>query len=443
MSNSFSDLHELLLQLSEPITEFLSRTHYTPPEGSNISVKALIEPLLPHRTLPPNSGISEAQIRASIRDFVLACALLSSSHFSNHELLLWIPQHLSIKADSAIRELSKAYCGVFGEENAKRMGELGVDCGSVVPEELRLVVELMPEVLPLLKERIKETGIDKLDEGHEVSAASAKVPVGFAIVAAYQFRWFVTQIAYPYLGKLCALVIPCALTTLDHWSPEVKGQGMISLTHLAKNVEVAELGCYGDVILDACCHNIACSDEIWPHVVEMSTLLVTCTQKGNPRSPWFERMLIEMLSHLERQPRDKERRIVWLKFIDPLLNAVGLVLLAHFSRMFPLFLKWIHANDDETVILVLERIQTVLRLTWIRNTPYTGKLVDELTLLYKEAAMKKARQEIRAHILQILILLQQCKGKQFEAAWGKHKGDPNLTTLESCLSGRDTAMAVQ
>ncbi|XP_059458925.1 uncharacterized protein At2g39910 isoform X3 [Corylus avellana] len=372
MSNSFSDLHDLLIQLSEPITEFLSKTHYTPPEGSNISVKALIEPLFPHKTSPPNPSISEAQIRASIRDFTLACALISSSQSSTHELLLWIPQHLSISADSAFRELSKAYCGVFTEENAKRIGELGVDCVSV-PEEKRLVVELMPEVLLLLKERIKESSIDKSDEVHEVSAASANVPVGFAVVAAYQFRWFVTQVGYPYLGKLCAMVIPSALTALDHWSPEVKGQGMVSLTHLAKNVDAAELGCYGDVLLDACCQNIASSDEIWPHVVEMSALLVTCTQKGNPRSPWFERMLNEMLSHLERQPRNKERRIAWLKYIEPVLTAVGLVLLAHFSRIFPLFLKWMHADDDETVKLVLERIQTILRLTWIRNTPYIGR----------------------------------------------------------------------
>ncbi|KAL0003270.1 hypothetical protein SO802_017051, partial [Lithocarpus litseifolius] len=107
----------------------------------------------------------------------------------------------------------------------------------------------MPEVLPSLKERIKESSIDKSDEGGDkVSAASARVPVGFAIVAAYQFRWFVTQ--------------------------------------------------------------------------------------------------------------------------------------------------------------VLEWIQTILKLTWIRNTPCVGRLVDELMIFYKEAAMKRAHEEVRMHILQIPILLQ-------------------------------------
>lgn len=70
---------------------------------------------------------------------------------------------------------------------------MGFNFGSV-PDEKRLVVELMREVLPLLKDRIKESSIDKSEDGDEVSAASARVPVGFAIVAAYQFRWFVTQV---------------------------------------------------------------------------------------------------------------------------------------------------------------------------------------------------------------------------------------------------------
>lgn len=292
----------------------------------------------------------------------------------------------------------------------------------------------MPEILPILKATIKESSIDKSDENDENLAASARVPVGFAILAAYQFRWFVTQVDYPHLGKMVNLIVPCALTLLDHWSPEIKGQGMISFIHLAKNVNAAELGWYEDVILDACCQNIASADEIWGLVVEMSVLLVTSIQKRNPRSPWFERMLNEMLSHLERQPRNKERRVAWLNCIEPVFDAVGLVLLAHFRRIFPLFFVWMHADDDETVLLVLKRLHAVVRLTWVRNTPYTERLVDELVVLYKEAALKTKREEIRTNVLHTLILLEQSKGKQFEAAWGKHKDDPNLSSIAPSLS---------
>lgn len=37
------------------------------------------------------------------------------------------------------------------------------------------------------------------------------------------------QVGYPYLGKLCGLVIPCGLTALDHWSPEVKVDALCKL----------------------------------------------------------------------------------------------------------------------------------------------------------------------------------------------------------------------
>lgn len=48
----------------------------------------------------------------------------------------------------------------------------------------------------------------------------------FFVLFCFFFVFFLSpsllQIDYPHLGKLCALVIPCGLTALDHWSPEVK-----------------------------------------------------------------------------------------------------------------------------------------------------------------------------------------------------------------------------
>ncbi|XP_050211030.1 uncharacterized protein At2g39910 [Mercurialis annua] len=436
MSNSLIFLHSQLIQFSNTILTALSKANYTQPAGTNISTKSILESLLTNQILKPNQELNETQLHNSIKNFTLATALLSSSELSTHELLNWVPDDLSFLANSVFYEFSRVYCrSEIGGRNEKRVSEvLGFECGEV-SEEKRLVVELIHEILPVLKERIQESSIDKGDDGDEISAASARAPVGFAVLAAYQFRWFVTQVDYPYLGKMCNLVIPCGLTALDHWSSEVKGQGMISFVHLARNVHATELSWYEDVILDACCQNIASADEIWHHVVEMSVIIVTHIHRSNPRSPWFERMLSEMLSHLERQPRNKDRRTEWLKFIGPLFDAVGLVLLAHFRRIFPLFFQWLHADDDETVLLVLKQIQKVIRLTWIRNTAYVERLVDELVVLYKEAALKTARGEIRTSVHEILILLKQCKGVQFKSAWDKYCDDPNLMILSSSLSG--------
>lgn len=185
----------LFIRLSEPITECLANTTYIPPEGSNISAKLILESLLPRKTPPQDSTI-----HAAIRDFALACALLSSSSFKPltqdySDLLSWIPDHLSQLATSSFFDFSKAYVTVCCDKNSKRVAELGLNC-DLVPQEKRLMVELMPEVLLFLKDRIKESSIDKSDETDEFSAASARVPVGFAIVAAYQLRWFVTQVLF-------------------------------------------------------------------------------------------------------------------------------------------------------------------------------------------------------------------------------------------------------
>uniref|UniRef100_A0A9I9DW95 ARM repeat superfamily protein n=1 Tax=Cucumis melo TaxID=3656 RepID=A0A9I9DW95_CUCME len=428
MSNSLQLLHDLCIQFSEPIIKSLSNICDKPSEGSNVSVKPILESLLPRKTSLRISP-SEDDIYSSIKDFTLACALVLSSRSSTFDLLSWITEDLALTAESAFRMLSKAYASASCHGFSKNIEELGLDF-SLIPEEKRLVVEIIPKVLPLLKDSIKESSIDKSDEVDEVSAASARVPVGFAIVAAHQLGWFITQVGvqwtfmfpidYPHLGKLCNLVIPCGLTALDHWSPEVKGQGMLSFIHLAKNVNAAELGWYEDVILDACCSNVPSSDEIWPYVVEM-----------------IERMVNEMLGHLERQPRNKERRIAWLQHIEPLFHCMGLVLLAHTRRIFPLFFQWMNAEDDETTLLVLQRIQTVVRLTWIRNTPYVERLVDELAMLYEKAATRSSGDAIRKHIVDALMLLQESKGQQFKAAWNKLKDHQNLVSLSTSLTRLD------
>lgn len=159
-------------------------------------MKSALEALLSHGTAV-NSSITtdtEDQLFTSIKDFTLACALLSASESSTHYLLSWIPRDLSVTASSALGDLSRAYTGCFGERNARILDELGVNSGIIASGVMRLVIELMPGVLPSLKDTIKDSSIDKSDDGDALSSASAGVPVGHAIVAAYQFRWFVTQV---------------------------------------------------------------------------------------------------------------------------------------------------------------------------------------------------------------------------------------------------------
>ncbi|KAK8967945.1 hypothetical protein KSP40_PGU002587 [Platanthera guangdongensis] len=394
----------LLLRLADQIRETFARTSYAPPAGSPVSVKSLLESLL------PLAEVSKPIIREII-DFCLCCAALASAVGVESPSVYWIPKELSSLARSALWEISAA--GSFAAEH-------------------EMVAELMSEVLPELKAAVKQTVVDPDDE--MFVNASSRAPVASAIVAAHQFRWLVTQVVYPHLGNMCALVMPCALTTMDHWSPEVKEQGMFTLIHLGKNVNAAELGWYEEAFLDVCCRNIAASDDLWSRTVEVSALLLTCTQRKNPRSTWFELILSEMLGQLERQPFNRNRRVAWLQLIGPVLNAMGLVLLMHFHRIFPLFFQWLHGDDDETILLVLERIHEILKLTWVRKSPQLDRLFDMLILLYKEAGMRRSRDSIRNSILETLILLQKCNVSLFKTSWSKLKDDPCLDTLVSLLS---------
>uniref|UniRef100_A0A0D9WTL0 Uncharacterized protein n=1 Tax=Leersia perrieri TaxID=77586 RepID=A0A0D9WTL0_9ORYZ len=382
---------DALLRIAAPVRETLAAAPYAPPEGSSTSIKSLLASLLPS----PSSHPQSPPAPTAAEDLLLFCAAARGAS-PEYPALHWVPVALSDAAAAAMVEMAAA--GGWGDER-------------------EMVVGMMPDVVVRLKDVVKATCVDT--ESEEIGVV--KPPKEHAVVAAHQFRWLVSQVTYPKLGDLCWLVIPCALTALDHWSPEVKEQGMVSFMHIAKSVKATELNLYEDAILDACCHNIPADDELWYRIVEVSVLLLTCTQRSNPRSPWYDRMLAEMLGHLERQPLNKKRRVAWLTLIGPVFEAMGLFLLAHFRLLFSLFFQWMHADDDKTVLLVLERIHEVIKLTWIRKSPYTSRLVDDLVLLYKESATRSSHEVMRNHILEMLATLQKCKGQQFEEAWKKHE----------------------
>ncbi|XP_008644994.1 uncharacterized protein At2g39910 isoform X2 [Zea mays] len=332
-----------LLVISAPLRDSLAAAPYEPPAGASASVKSLLASLLPSPS-PPQPQLQEPAGKES-GDLLLFCAAVLAAS-PEYPALHWVPASLVGAAAAAVNELAAA--GGWGS-----VGDM--------------VVAVAPEVVPPLKAVVKDSCVDA--DSDEIGAV--KPPKEHAAVAAHQFRWLVSQVSYPKLGDLCSLVIPCALTTLDHWSPEVKVQGMVSFVHIAKNVKATELSLYEDAILDACCQNIPADDELWYQVIEVSVMLLTFTQRSNPRSPWYDRMLSEMLGHLERQPLNKERRVAWLTLIGPVFDAMGLFLLAHFRRLFSLFFQWMHTDDNKTVLLTLKQIHAIIKLTWIRKSPYT------------------------------------------------------------------------
>ncbi|KAL2320630.1 hypothetical protein Fmac_029599 [Flemingia macrophylla] len=80
------------------IVDSLAIFPYTPHRSSNVSIKAFLEPLIGTTT--------------TVKDFALACALVSSSSFESSGVLSWTPGHLSALATSSFSELSRAH--LFG-----------------------------------------------------------------------------------------------------------------------------------------------------------------------------------------------------------------------------------------------------------------------------------------------------------------------------------------
>ncbi|EPS58832.1 hypothetical protein M569_15984 [Genlisea aurea] len=285
ISCASSCLVQNLARLCEPLRESLLVTPYSPPEAyPHVSVKSHLLSLL------PETSISEQDTRALIRQFALFCAALASASNTTSRHLSWVSDSLSLQAISTLKEFARVCCDdddYFRGNCSIKVGDLELDFSGIVESEAKFVIKVIPDVFPLLKDEIKKSSIDADDENGRNSSASAGVPLAFAVLAASQFRWLATKVDAPWIGNLIPFLIPCALTALDHWSPQVKDQGMMALIHLAKKSKASDFGGYTDVILDACCRNIVCDDEIWPFSVEMSVLLVTLTQERNPRSQWY------------------------------------------------------------------------------------------------------------------------------------------------------------
>lgn len=155
-------------RLSEPIRETLSRTLYAPPVGSDVSIKLILDSLLPCEGEPPVEGFAK-----EVTNFVLCCAALAAAEGDDSPTLFWVTKDLILAAKLSLRELSRAVS---------------------YESEREMLVELMPDVLSVVKGVIRESCVDTKSE--DIIASSAKTPVDYAIIATHQFRWLVSQVCF-------------------------------------------------------------------------------------------------------------------------------------------------------------------------------------------------------------------------------------------------------
>ena len=63
------------------------------------------------------------------------------------------------------------------------------------------------------------------------------------------------------------------------------------------------------------------------------------------------------MAEMERHSEDVNKRLVWMQHLARLMDAMKLIVVCHLARLVPLLLKWAHAYDAETVVMVRKRIQ--------------------------------------------------------------------------------------
>lgn len=158
---------DALLRIAAPLRDSLAAAPYAPPEGSSTSTKSLLSSLLPssHPQAPAGGGGARSKEAAGLLLFCAAARAASPEYPALH----WVPVALSDAAAAAVEEMAAA--GGWGD-----VGEM--------------VVGMMPEVVPPLKDVVKATCVDTEDE----EIGKEKPPKEHAVVAAHQFRWLVSQV---------------------------------------------------------------------------------------------------------------------------------------------------------------------------------------------------------------------------------------------------------
>ncbi|XP_073393546.1 uncharacterized protein [Physcomitrium patens] len=265
-----------------------------------------------------------------------------------------------------------------------------------VPSLETLVLRLLPGVLLKLKDVLKASTRSVALEKEVTVPKMDDLPT--SIISAHQLRWCLVQIHYPNFKPQSEIVIRTALTALDHYSPPIKKQGMKSFIHLATNIDATELCWFKDAILDAVTRSLIGCEELWPVAVEMTVALVTRIEGGNPRGQWYQATMKEMLEDLERHRRDQKRRVVWLQLVTPQFESMGIMLVAHFKRLLPLLYYWLHAQDEETQLLVLTNLRTIIRSTWPRIPFHVLRMQEELMRVEKEGRDRKSSPKLFAAI---------------------------------------------
>ncbi|KAK9803291.1 hypothetical protein WJX72_008564 [[Myrmecia] bisecta] len=247
------------------------------------------------------------------------------------------------------------------------------------PLELR-VQDLLLALLPEVVRRLRATIMQKGHTGSEAGFKPYTGPDTFdRALAARRLGWVVRQLGYTHLTPAIPAVLPSILAAVDDVSPPVQSLGLWTLHHLATEALPSDLRWQRELLLDVAKRSISgCDERVWPAAAPTATALAIALEGKDPYAAGYDLIMRGMLEEGERHAHVPARRIVWLRAIQPLLQALALVNVRYLGRLLPLLLQWLQEFDRPSRTGALQALHCVIQQTWPRIPAHADLLWQHL-----------------------------------------------------------------
>ncbi|CAG9466565.1 unnamed protein product [Pedinophyceae sp. YPF-701] len=268
-------------------------------------------------------------------------------------------------------------------------------------------------------------------------------------VSARQLAALVRMCVGAGLSEVVPRAIYPVLACLQDSSPVVQGLGLAALHHVAVKGLPSDLRPHQGVVLQQALRlATGCEARVWPVCAPCCVALAAALGGADdPRSLVHGKVMATLLAEGERHSHDPYRRVPLLHSLVPMVQLTGLVTVAHFARLMPLLLGWLHALDAGTQVGAARALCAVVRVSWPRVPVHARAVWEHAVVAVRELqgrnaaahaagtdaraavdALTPAQREVWEGLVVLGALLYLAGGERFRAnmepggEWGSREG---------------------
>ena len=306
----------------------------------------------------------------------------------------------------ASRHLPDAYLPIFpcgssplSSQCASSASKLISTLGPQHSDLQALTLPLLDEMAPMMRKAVKASlpnheftspNLKKdEDEGKPVLSLSSNSTFDRFLFSRSLSR-IVRSLDKHAITSSLSILLPAIIILLDDPSPFVKANGCWALHHLAVTATSADLMWQKELLLDLSYRLILGSDRFtWASSIQASVSLVAALEGNDPRSNGYHKLMTDLLIESERSIYIENKRLPFLLFIRPLIQALGLTILRHLSRLLPLVLESLHSYDVESQLAAVLLLFDVIKYSWARISTHLPLILSHLDTVDKGLKVEK------------------------------------------------------